>query len=88
MDYNATNAGDVAGHSTPNPWLLPAVTLSVETAMRQGELLQLEWRMIDKKRRIAFLLNPEMIKTGEPRAVPLSSKAMAALDGLQKAIKG
>jgi integrase len=29
-----------------------------------------------------------MIKTGEPRAVPLSSKAMAALDGLPKAIKG
>lgn len=71
-----------------NPWLLPAVTLSVETAMRQGELLQLEWRMIDKKRRIAFLLNPELIKTGEPRAVPLSSKAMAALDGLPKSIKG
>lgn len=60
----------------------------VQTVIRQGELLQLEWRMIDKKRRIAFLLNPEMIKTGEPRVVPLSSKAMAVLDGLPKVIKG
>lgn len=65
-----------------NPWLLPAMNLAVETAMRQGELLQLEWSAIDKKRHLALLLDPSKIKTEEPRAVPLSSRAMAVIDAL------
>jgi integrase len=68
-----------------NNWLWTAVVLSVETAMRQGELLALEWRMVDRKRRIAML---EITKNGEARPVPLSSRALAALDGLPASIKG
>jgi integrase len=71
-----------------NRYLAPAVVLAVETAMRQGELLQLERRHIDKKRRLAMLLDPSRIKTGEPRAVPLSSAALAALEELPTAIAG
>jgi len=71
-----------------NPWLSPALTLAVETAMRQGELLSLEWQNIDKKRRLALLLDPDKIKTEEPRAVPLSSAALAALENLPKSITG
>lgn len=71
-----------------NPWLHVAVLLSVETAMRQGELLQLDWKMIDKKRRVALLLDTSRIKNGEARAVPFSSGAMAALESLPRAIKG
>ncbi len=71
-----------------NPWLHVAVLLSVETAMRQGELLQLDWKMIDKKRRVALLLDSSKIKNGEARAVPLSSGAIAALESLPKAIGG
>lgn len=65
-----------------NPWLASALALSVETAMRQGELLNLAWKDIDKKRRLALLLDPEKIKTEEPRAVPLTSRAMAVLEGI------
>lgn len=71
-----------------NRWLLPALTLSVETAMRQGELLQLTWSMIDKKRRLALLLDPSKIKTEEPRAVPLSSAALAVIESLPRSLDG
>jgi integrase len=52
------------------------VTLAMETAMRQGELLQLEWCDIDYKRNLAFLRDPDKIKNEEPRAVPLSELAV------------
>lgn len=68
-----------------NPWLLPAVQISVATAMRQGELLALEWRMVDKRRRVAMLT---MTKNGEARPVPLSSSALAVLDAIPANIKG
>ncbi|RLJ64623.1 site-specific integrase [Sulfurisoma sediminicola] len=71
-----------------NPWLAPALALAVETAMRRGELLQLEWQHIDKQRRLAMLLDPDKIKNQEPRAVPLSSTAMATLEALPRAIGG
>ena len=57
-----------------NPWLWPAAQLAVETAMRQRELLTLTWSQIDRKNRLAMLDDPEKIKHGAPRAVPLSPR--------------
>lgn len=71
-----------------NPWLAQALALAVETAMRQGELLNLEWKHIDKKRRLAMLLDPDKIKNEEPRAVPLTSKALAVLDAIPRSTTG
>jgi len=71
-----------------NPWLWPAVQLAVETAMRQGELLSLTWKQIDKKRKLAMLTDPDKIKNEEPRSVPLSSVALAVLESLPRPIKG
>lgn len=79
---------EAACRQSLNPFLWPAVQLAVETAMRQGELLQLEWRNVDKARCLALLLDPEKIKTEEPRAVPLSSRALSALEALPHDIKG
>lgn len=62
-----------------NLYLWPAVMLATETAMRQEELLTLRWDRIDMERRIALL--PDT-KNGEPRSVPLSSRAMAAINSL------
>ncbi len=62
-----------------NPWLLPLVQLAMETAMRRGELLALEWENIDLKRQTAHL--PDT-KNGDPRTVPLSKKAVAILAAL------
>lgn len=68
-----------------NTWLAPAVRLAIETAMRQGELLSLDWRHVDMKRRLAMLL---MTKNGEARAVPLSPAAIGVLQGLTRAVSG
>lgn len=71
-----------------NRWLAPAVTLAVETAMRQGELLGMKWSQIDFQRRLVLLLDASKLKTAEPRAVPLSTTAVEALKALPKSIDG
>jgi integrase len=68
-----------------NLLLWPAVQLSIETAMRQGELLGLAWRHVDKRRRYVKLENT---KNGEARAVPLTSTALKVLEGLPRDLKG
>ena len=59
--------------------LKPLVLLALETAMRQGELLALEWEYIDLEAQTAHL---PMTKNGEPRTVPLSRQAVAILHDL------
>lgn len=71
-----------------NRHLLPALYLAVETAMRQGELLSLRWENIDLKNRYALLPNAKKIKNEEPRAVPLSTRAIAVFTGLPCSIDG
>ena len=71
-----------------NPYISAAFQLSVETAMRQGELLQVTWRDVDLKRKFIMLSDPDRIKNEEVRAVPLSSKAVAVLKGLPNTNKG
>lgn len=68
-----------------NTWLAPAARLAIETAMRQGELLSLDWKHVDMKRRLAIL---PMTKNGEARAVPLSPAAISVLQGLPRAVSG
>lgn len=68
-----------------NTWLAPAVRMAIETAMRQGELLSLDWKHVDIKRRLAIL---PMTKNGEARAVPLSPAAISVLQKLPRAVSG
>lgn len=56
--------------------LRPIFLLALETAMRQGEILTLEWENIDLESQTAHL---PMTKNGEPRTVPLSLQAVAIL---------
>ena len=58
---------------------------AIETAMRRGEIAAMRWEHLDKKARV--LLIPET-KTGTPRRVPLSSKALQVLDTLPRQIDG
>lgn len=71
-----------------NSWLWPVVQLAVETAMRQGELLTLTWSQVDRKNRLAMLDDPEKIKNGEPRAVPLSPAALTVFEALPRSVSG
>lgn len=58
------------------PALLLMFQLALETAMRRGELLGLEWKHIDLERRVAYLPHT---KNGESRYVPLSTTAVKVL---------
>jgi len=66
-------------HSYTNPELFAIVTLAIETAMRQGEILNLRWEHIDLTKRIAHL--PDT-KNGTSRDVPLSNTAKETLISL------
>lgn len=61
------------------------VRFAIETAMRRGELVALEWRHIDLKKRTAFL---PKTKNGEARTVPLSPSALAILESIPRHISG
>jgi integrase len=71
--------------ASKNPWLWPSVQLAIETAMRQGELLGMEWQNLDKKRRLVLL---PLTKNGEARSVPLSSAAISVINSLPRALSG
>lgn len=68
-----------------NPQMLPLVQLAIQTAMRRGELLALEWRHIDLAAQTAYLPTS---KNGHPRSVPLSTGAVAVLRALPGARDG
>lgn len=72
-------------HGHTNPDLYSIVVLALETAMRQGEILNLQWEHLNLKSRIAHL--PET-KNGTKRDVPLSVKARDALIRLGVKTKG
>ena len=73
------------GPGTRNPWIKPLVLLALETAMRRGELLALQWKEVDTKRQVARILES---KNGEARSIPLSTRAVAVLDKLPRSIDG
>ncbi len=64
---------------TKNPLIKQIVLFALETAMRRSEILALEWDNVDEKRRIATL---QITKNGDSRTIPLSSRAVAILQGL------
>lgn len=62
-------------------YLKPLVTLAVESGMRRGELLCLEWQNVCLERRTAKL---PMTKNGSTRVVPLTTEALAVLQRLPR----
>lgn len=71
--------------STMSCWYLwPIVELAIETAMRKGELLSLQWSNIDLEKSIALL---PQTKNGSSRWVPLSPRASEILQSLDRAVE-
>ncbi|MEH6740296.1 MAG: site-specific integrase [Sulfitobacter sp.] len=58
-----------------------AFRFSIETAMRAGEVVGLEWSRVDLGKRVARLA---MTKNGTARDVPLSSEAVRLLEALPR----
>jgi len=71
--------------SARNKKVLPFVLFAIETACRRSELLRLQWKDIDMKRSIFDIGDS---KTGKSRSIPLSSRALAILDNLEKSSSG
>ena len=65
-----------AAKQTKNPHIWPVIIFAIETGMRRGEILGLQWKHVDLDRRIAFL---PLTKNGSSREVPLSIKAAQVL---------
>lgn len=57
--------------------VIAVIQFAVETGMRRGELLGLEWRFVDLKRRTAHL---PRTKNGHARTVPLTNGAIEVLE--------
>jgi integrase len=68
-----------------NIYLLPAVELAIETAMRQGELLALTWKNVDLNSGLAII---EKSKTDtdeeQGRVIALSDRALDVLNTLSR----
>lgn len=64
-------------NSKDNKRLQLAVILAIETAMRRGELMSLLWENVSFHDRIAYL---PTTKNSTARTVPLSTRAIAALE--------
>ena len=67
-----------AEKQTKNPHIWPVIVFAIETGMRRGEILGLQWEHVDLDRRIAHL---PLTKNGSSREVPLSTKAADVLEG-------
>lgn len=63
------------------PYLEHAVIVAIETGMRQSEMLALTWDRIDLEKRVARLTDT---KNGDARAVPLTRRAVAALEAMKQ----
>lgn len=64
---------------TRSTYLGPIILFALETALRRGELLRLEWCDVDLPGRVAAI---QVTKTGIPRTIPLTPTAITILEGL------
>lgn len=68
-----------AARAGRTPYMEPLIALALETGARRGELLALDWRHVDLDRRVAHV---PITKTGVPRDLPLSTRAVETLRAL------
>ncbi len=68
-----------ASAMTKNPVIMPIIEFALETAMRRGEILNIEWRDIDTLRRV---LHIPLAKNGHERTIPLTTCATEILNNM------
>ena len=67
-----------------SPYLLPIVTIALNTGMRKGEILGLTWQHVDFSRAVLLL---EQTKNGHRREVPMNRAVYDALQPLYAAAR-
>lgn len=65
-----------------NSTLAPIIITALETGMRKGEILNLQWEHIDLKSRRIMV---EETKSGKYRIIPISSVLLKVLSGIRQA---
>ncbi len=68
-----------------NPLMQPMAILAIESAMRRGEILGIEWKHIDFEKRTVYL---PLTKNGQSRSVPLSTRALETLRSMPQTLDG
>lgn len=68
----------VAARQSKVPHLHDFIVLAVNTGMRRGEMLHLEWSRVDLEQRLVYL-QPDDAKGGTFQSVPLNREALAVL---------
>lgn len=68
-----------AARADENPYVEPAIVLALETAARRGELLSIRKCDVFLEERYAYLRDT---KNGQPRKVPLTTRAMQVCEAL------
>lgn len=63
-----------------NKLIEPMVLFAIESGMRRGEILDLSWSNVWLDRRVAYI---PQTKTGRPRTIPLTDRAIAILSALE-----
>ena len=80
MELQEWEAIKTAAATCRNPFIMPLIRLAIETALRRGELLALQWQHIDIETRIAHI---PVTKNGHSRTIPLTSEAIRILKEIQ-----
>ena len=75
---------EAAGQSKTSALKL-CIILAIETGMRSGEIVKLDWQQIDLARHVIRL---SLTKSGDPRTVPLSERAEDAIRALPQPASG
>lgn len=81
VEYSDLRAIAVALRSSRNPLFRELLLFALATGMRRGEILKIEWIDIDWRQRV--LIIPET-KNGDPRIIPLSSRALRILEKVKQ----
>lgn len=75
---NRTEAAALIAAARTVPHLADFIAIALNTGMRSGEILGLEWARVDLHRRLAYL-EERHTKSARRRSVPLNKSAMAAI---------
>ena len=68
-----------------NPVMQSVIEIAIETAMRRGEIASMRWEHVNFKEKTLFI--PDT-KSGTPRHIPLSCRALEILDILPRRLDG
>jgi len=74
-----------AAKANRSPYILPLIIVALETAMRAGELAKLRWEHVSFSGQRLYLFDT---KNGEDRVVPLSTRAIDALQLMPRRMDG